>query len=598
MNHPPGRRPRPNAPGRWFDTVDRVYLDATVFESQEALDVMRQQLLPDLALLHGQAPKVKVVIHEAIYLRWGRDPNSSTDAVQSSARAVIEILRANPYVEWVTLDSINGRNPVAQQIVAECLEHHLRLRQLVFTQDQSLAIQLVANSKSKADRDAKPVRVHCVVAGKHLDWVDYQVVRPVVRITGLPHLTRVVVDTCSLTHIPRDVRACESPAALGLDYFDAQLTHMASAGMRVVVLAEVVAELCKLRDDVSSDKAEVAARALQWLDRPDVKPLCDLVPRTASRGHADPIMAKYVVEAGPKFDLCVVTQDRDSAQRLVDNLPGPPRQAVVVRIDATGRSLLNWRHLLAHEQARDEQAQPLDGASHPAPAPASAPDRAPAPAPSPTPLPAPEPEPAPVPPAATEPAPTFAAKAAASDAPGAAPASNGGRATGNTTFTPPQPGAASSRHRASAVRVRVRTLAPLALGAILIALPMWWWTRATISARLIAEVAVASDSIELQVIVDDEPVPMSGGKVDLRSGTRFVIKVIPPSDGELELQSLNSNRPDQHSSLLRMQCRSGVALMTPVLRVEGEPGVDLLRIVHIPTQAGPIQQADLRVRHD
>ena len=90
--------------------------------------------------------------------------------------------------------------------------------------------------------------------------------------------------------------------------------------------------------------------------------------------------------------------------------------------------------------------------------------------------------------------------------------------------------------------------------------------------------------------------PAPSGELVLPTGTRFSLRITAGSDGELELQALDSL--GVATPLMREPCRAGMPLNSPLLRVQGAAGVDRLNLVFVPAHGGAVVQRAIAIRHD
>lgn len=621
------RRPRVAqvASRPWWQGVQRVYLDATVFETPESLECIVRQILPELQVRHAEVGTLRLVVHERSrhgLRQAATDPRGGRK--QQASGAVLAALERIPYVEWLPAIEEQPQS-VAAAIVTACLKHQPQCVQAVFTQDARLSRQVVDNARPGSSKAAHQVLARCVLEGRHMAWSEYVGEVPQGQGFGaalspaeLRVFRRFVIDTSSLMLTPHHQRSETDPRKLtliGLFFLESLLPTIRATGARLVVRQEVMDELKRFAaSELAPPRSNplvphVARRALDRLAAQDMRELIDIEPRMSSNGHADPALVARLAALGESQDMCFITQDRDLSIDLIRNLPGPPRYSRVCRIDDKGKRLLDHVRLQARQASRQARG---DGSPSPQPPPHSSAPRPPVDA-SPAPpvqatMPAATAPGARVqPPAAAAPTPAPPAPEAASTPP--ATQSAGTPAAPQSVRTPTAPAAQSkdetnphptftakpARHAWDA--------APPALRAAPPGPPAPQRRRWLAAAALVAVAGVGAlglmwpdRALSVSLLVDGRPVPLDGDTVRLPVGTRFVVTAVVPAAGSIELHAFNASQPQTPVVLMRVRAKAGETVTSPVLRVQAGPGEDRLELLHLPDGAPQTARA-VRVRH-
>lgn len=324
-------------------TADKLFLDL---------------LLP---LLQRYDTNMLVSVRTIDNLEYFRTTQNS--AAQAKAAEALKILKsiqnANRLLDAKDPHPIAGDRFDTSKLFAELfIAYQLKYRLCLITQNESIALQILKNSRSQAIDSAKDVKAVYVDNGNLSNWIPRIIGKTKHRHSevSIAHVAagfKVVADTSAIL-----LTDASNGAQKGLPFFrDILLPEIVRQDNKLILPHRVIKELQKHSRSTDKGLSINANEALSVLMMYDTKKRLVIGEDThevEGAGHtfADPVFIQLGIRFQSSHDICFITQDTNLAKTLLDNRhPGTGREYLVTFIPQDSQSLVRWESKLANYKA-------------------------------------------------------------------------------------------------------------------------------------------------------------------------------------------------------------------------------------------------------
>lgn len=597
---PPPGAPDGAPPSPW-PLDQELVVTGDLFDSAAGLQTLREPLLHTLRATRGAARKVVVFSRVKARLEFQASLHraGATGQHDREAMAVFNALLSTGGVDIRPDPTDTPANPIHDDFDAvrlHALDHQWTRPLAVLTARPPLAKAVQANNTSPAfqlrDRP-HPVLVLEPRGGKMKPWgaIHVEVLVEAPEIDDLLHRCDVSVDTS--TFIDMGKRPGHGNGRAGL------LHRLSHDGARLVLPQCVEIELMRLRDrpvepaadagqrGSSKDLGMAAQWALEQIDRLTRNRCLVMIDSAPDRVFADPRLLRQLMTRSTERGLCLVTSDRDLAMVAAANIRPDASHLFVTQF--VGDQLVDWRD--PANRRKRASGEPTDDGRRglPTESVATTPE---APAqvaavesPAPPSSAAPQPQPALETPRETDSSQPMKGSASL-------PATAESPPQGSPAAATPTPLPASDPDPAEATPLPMRVKSPNQRRAVLAAAVLgatgvgtWLLWRTPSSGMTIALVS------EGQTLARD------GGRVQLRSGSRFTVQVSARVAGLVELHTVDPGGRPSPGALWQSPIQAGESVLSPPLRLEGRQGLETLRVVLRALDGSTSAQQTIQVDH-
>ena len=348
-----------------FVRSQAIYIDTGSLQARGARDLFLDRLLP---LLQQSQRQAAISQRTIAALQAASDHPDATRAqhAKDALAIAIEMTRAGCLSNCPDPHEIPGDPHDTFGLFCELfIGFQMGARVCLITQNESAALQIVKNSRSKAFERARTVRVAYVEDGQLKNWVPRLLERagrnvrhPSQQGEALEPLVargfQIVADTSSLLLFDN-----RSGKPIGAEFFgNTLLPELERYDNVLIVPLRVTREMQKhALSDEDSGLRPAAEAGLAVLHRYiEAKRLNvgedEHEVEGKNKTFADPVFVRFAVRFQGQHDLCFITQDTALATLLLENrIQGGEHQYLVTYVDFRHRKLMRWEPRLAGQRA-------------------------------------------------------------------------------------------------------------------------------------------------------------------------------------------------------------------------------------------------------
>lgn len=358
--------------GPWFVRDQKVFVDTGSFQVSNARGLFVDQLIP----LLDQLGKEVLISDRTIRALQASSSHADASRAQHSkdALAIIAAMSdAKRLIHCADPHEIPGDPHDTFGLYSELfIGFQLKSRLCLITQNESTALQVIKNSRSKAFKNVRHVLAVYVEDGRLKNWVPRLLERAghSVQPSGgqsqalesvITRGFKIVADTSSLL-----VVSDRTGKHVGVEFFGETLLPLLERHSNVLIVPTRVTH--EVKKHAASDDAalrDAATAGLVVLQRYiDKGRLVVGQDEHELEGHnrtfADPVFVRLALRFHGEHDLCFITQDTQLAKTLLENrVSGGDRQFLVTYVDRRQGRLMRWEPRLARQNATGSDEKDL-----------------------------------------------------------------------------------------------------------------------------------------------------------------------------------------------------------------------------------------------
>ena len=341
----------------------KLFIDTGSLLEPSANKVFIEVLLP---LLQQHDAKVLVSGRTIDNLEYQR--TSQNTSAQSKASDALKILRklqdANRLLDAKDPHTIAGDSYDTVNLFKDIfIGYQMKFQLCLITQNETLAIQILKNSRSEAFNSVKDIKAVYVENGELNNWIPRILGKSKhqdneVSISYVAAGFKIIADTSSIL-----LSNVKDGTQIGLPFFrDILLPEIARHDNKLIVPNRVIRELQKHSRSTEQALVTSASEALSVLMMYDTKKRLVIGEdphevEGAGSTFADPVFLRLGIRFQSSRDICFITQDANLAKALLDNRnpsPSTGHQFLVTFIPQRSQQLVRWESKIANYKAGSE----------------------------------------------------------------------------------------------------------------------------------------------------------------------------------------------------------------------------------------------------
>jgi len=340
----------------------KIFIDTASLLEPDANKVFIEKLLP---LLHQNNAAVLVSGRTIDHLEYLK--NAQDQAVGSGATEALKILHilqdAKRLLDARDPHTIPGDPFDTSALFTELfIGYQTKFKICLITQNETLALQILKNSRSEAFKFVKDVKAIYIDNGQLKNWIP-RLLQPLqnkndeVIISSIVESFKIIADTSSIL-----LPSVRDGSLIGVPFFrDILLPGLSKHDNDLIVPNRVIKELQKHILSTDQDLIKATNEGLSVLMMYEKKGLLMIGEDAhevegAGDTFADPVFVKLAIRFQSNHDMCFITQDRNLAITLIDNQKmGTGHEFLVTFIPQEGQLLVNWEAKLRGYKPKSEK---------------------------------------------------------------------------------------------------------------------------------------------------------------------------------------------------------------------------------------------------
>ncbi len=341
----------------------KMFIDTSSLLEADASRVFLKGLLPLLQQNDATVCISGRTIDHLEYLKKGQDQVFRTRATEAlntlralqDAKRLLDAKDPHP----IPGDPFDTSSLFTELFVGYQMKFDLCL----ITQNETLAQQVINNSRSEAFSYVKQVETIYIDGGEMKNWIprlrlqQSQNQSNIVATSKVSKKFKIIADTSSIL-----LNSLKDGSLLGTPFFkDSLLPEIAKYDNKLIIPNRVIKELTKHTQSGDQALVKAANEGLSVLMMYEKQKLLVIGEDAhevegAGSNFADPVFVRLAIRFQSSHDMCFITQDRNLAITLLGNRQnGTGHEFFVAFIPQEGRSLIKWESKLEGHKSKSEK---------------------------------------------------------------------------------------------------------------------------------------------------------------------------------------------------------------------------------------------------